>query len=282
MRLSNQGARDQQKGLNAAETERQSVVTPLFTPQITSRRTAVVRFRSVATVKRALALVGSLLALAGAAFWLNQNRHQERATERIALGCLDVADCRAVLQNIETLHANCLFDCSHLSPLAEQARKQFRVVLEQRAQQEQVSQDQAYKSAIQSRRAAEEETAKLLQATRLAEREHEHRLELERIGLQTERLQNLRTSAQGAQLQYFKQLSPEQRLNRLHACHKRGTTCEDLVQQLAQAAPSLAEQRALIAAHEEYVTSDPDDAPAPGAMAKLSDSISQSSDAERL
>ncbi len=86
-----------------------------------------------------------------------------------------------MVQNIETLQDSCLFNCSHLATLAQQARTEFRVVLEQQAQAEQSNQDKAYQSAIQSRRTAEEEHSKLSQAARLAEREHEHRLELERL-----------------------------------------------------------------------------------------------------
>ncbi len=240
MRSTTQSAKDPQKANETPENERQSTVTPLFAAQVSARRPTVVRFGSISTAKRALAVVGSLVLVASAAWFWQQTRTQERATERLALGCLDVADCRAVVQNIETLQDSCLFNCSHLATLAQQARTEFRVVLEQQAQAEQSNQDKAYQSAIQSRRTAEEEHSKLSQAARLAEREHELRLELERLAAPTERLRAVQSSAEGAQLAYFKQLSPEQQLNRLSACQKRGTSSKIWSNNFAQAAPSLA------------------------------------------
>jgi hypothetical protein len=282
MRSTNHAQRAVQENAQAADSERHSVVTPLFKPEVLTRRAAVVRFGAMSKAKRAFAVVGSLALLSGTAWLLHQNHNHRRASERLAVGCLDVSDCRAVVQNVETLQDACWFDCSHLATLAQQARTQFRLALEQQAEREQAARDKDYQSALHNRQSVEEEHTKLSRAARIAEREHEHRLELERLAAQTERLRAARASAEGAQLQYFKQLSPEQRINRLHACHKRGQSCEDLVQQLSQAAPSLSEQRALVVAHEEYVTTDPaqlaQNKAAPGAAA----AISESSVAQRL
>lgn len=289
MRSTTQNARAPHETTNHADAQRDagdpvqrhSVVTPLFA-HVTPRPKAVVRFGGAALVKRSAAIVGALaLIVAGGWLW-HQNRIQQRATERLALGCLDVSDCRSVIQNIEALQDACMFDCSPLATLAQQARSQFRLVLEQQAEAEQATRDKAYQTAIQSRKALEDEHIKLSQVSRLAEREHEHRLELERLAAQTERLRAAQSSASSAQLAYFKQLSPEQRLNRLSACHKRGTPCEDLVQQLAQAAPTLAEQRALIVAHEEYVTKDPAESRENKPLAPLFQANSEPKLAERL
>lgn len=256
MRSSQQRPRDTHVSPDSTDPERHSVVTPLFAPRVEAPKRPVIHFGNVSTWKRVVAGVVALGLLAGAGWFVQQNHAQSRATERLALGCLDVSDCRTVVQNVEALRDSCWFDCSALTTIAQQARTQFRAALEQQAQRELANQDKAYQSVIQSKKSAEQEHSRLSHASRLAERDHEHRLELERIAAQTERLRQLRTTALSSQLGYFKQLTPEQRLNRLRACHKRGSSCEDLVQQLSQAAPALSEQRALIAAHEDYVTAE--------------------------
>lgn len=281
MRSTNQRPRDTHAIPDPAEPERHSVVTPLFAPRAGVPKKSVIHFGSISTVKRVLGALMALGVFASAGWFVQQNHTQQRATERLALGCLDVSDCRSVVQNVETLRDNCWFDCSALTAMAQQARTQFRAALEQQAQRELANQDKAYQNALESRKTAEQEHSRLSQASRLAERDHEHRLELERVAAQTERLRQLRANAQAAQLEYFKQLTPEQRLNRLRACHKRGSACEELVQQLSQAAPSLSEQRALIAAHEEYVTAEALETSSKPGVA-VSESISGATVAQRL
>ena len=70
----------------------------------------------------------SLAVLALASLTLHawsERRAAERLTERLALGCFDVADCRALLLAAQARHSACLTSCGSEVEQVRQAREQF-------------------------------------------------------------------------------------------------------------------------------------------------------------
>lgn len=220
--------------------------TPTFVQEEPPRR-----FRGVSLSLAALCLV----AVGG--FVFHSRLSAQRLAERLDAGCLDVDDCRALVHTAETTHDHCLIGCAPHEQLVAQARLRFRGALEQAAHQERQRQDDDYERALATRRDSEAARTEQEHQQRLEELDRQHRHELAMVAAETERARQEKAELQANRLAYLQQLSREQRLRRLDACHGQGAACDELALALAEAAPSRQERQQLIDAHERYVTGGP-------------------------
>lgn len=199
----------------------------------------------------------SLAVLALASLTLHawsERRAAERLTERLALGCFDVADCRALLLAAQARHSACLTSCGSEVEQVRQAREQFRAVLERAAAVEQAARDVAFQKAQRAEQERVEALATQARHAAAQAAEREHRQAIERAAAETQRLQAQHQLERQQSLSYLQQLSPEQRERRLSNCRERGLNCTNLVALLLEAAANPAERLALLAANEASVT----------------------------
>lgn len=178
----------------------------------------------------------------------------ERLSERLDAGCLDVDDCRALVQFAEAARDTCWFGCSARGELVSQARARFRSALELAAHQERQRQDDDYERVLETRRKTEAERVDHEHAQRLEALDRQHRHELALVAAETERVREQKMEREQKRVAYFQKLSREQRRARLAACHEQGVVCDDLVLELAAAAGSETESSELIETHERHVT----------------------------
>lgn len=235
---------------NADSDRPLAVVRPLFPDQgspLSWRTQAPRRNRLVW-----LTLAGVLTVACGLVF--HSRITTSRVAERLDAGCFDVDDCRTLVAVSEAARDSCWLDCSRASSLVTASRSQFRAALERAAQQERVRQDRAFESAVAERHAAENARADAAHRRRLDEMERQQRHALQLLEAEAEQLRREKSESETRRVAYLKQLTREQRLRRLHACHAQGTHCEDLVAALTSAAASESERAALIEVREAFVT----------------------------
>lgn len=235
------------------EDSRLAVVTPLF-ENAGSRDPWPPPSQPTRKSSRWFMAVAMLLACLVTGWVFHSKQGVIRVNERLEAGCLDVDDCRSLVQAAEMAKDGCWVGCSALGSLVAKARVRFRTALEQAALRERLRQDHDYELSLAEQREAETARADRAHVQRLEEmaRQHQHALAL--VAAETE--QRLAEKAQIAadQTAYFRQLSREQRWRRLLACQSRGTNCQELVRWLLDAAASPDERTALVEAHESFVT----------------------------
>lgn len=237
---------------------RMAVVMPLFHHADSPR----VQWEPSATKQKPLdprwwMLGGTVIACAVVAFVFHSQQGVSRVGERIEVGCLDVDDCRALVQAAESAKDACWVGCSTLTAMVSKARTRFRSALEEAAVQERLRQDHDYAQSLVEQREVEAARAERAHEQRMEEMDRRHVHALALVVAETERQRAERAQLAANQIVYFRHLSREQRSRRLLACQNRGTNCEELVRLLVDAAASPAERAHLVESHESVVTAQP-------------------------
>lgn len=240
---------------DAATSRPLAVVTPLFRDRAEAAAWAPV---TVALPQRRARRWGGLAALsafaAAAVALFHSHLGAQRVAERLETGCLDVDDCRALVHAAETASDRCWLGCASQADFVSQARLRFRAALELAAHQERQRQDNDYERALATRRQTETARLDREHEQHLIELDRQHRHELAVLAAETERAREERERARLMRVSYLRQLTREQRLARLNACHDQGTACDELMVTLAEAAATRVERTELIDAHERHVT----------------------------
>lgn len=249
-----QPAQPGSSGASTASERPLAVVTPLFAENEISTTGWKRPSNTRRWGRRWWILGGALLALTVTAIVFHGARTNQRSRDAVATGCLDVDDCRALVRTIESTLHTCFWGCDELTALVPKARAHFRSALETAAYEERRRQDHDYAQSLNERERLEAERTMLAERERMANLEREHQWALARIAAEAEQRRLDKEVGVRKQVDYLRQLTRDQRSHRLHACHERGTNCDELVQALVAAAASPAERAALIEAHEEYVT----------------------------
>ncbi len=227
-----------------------AVVRPLFPDQGSPQPWRPTQSRRKSRIW--LTLVGVVLTVGG--LLIHTHAATSRVAARLDAGCYDVDDCRTLVAISEATRDSCWLDCQHLASMVAAARSQFRSSLERAAQQEQVRQDRAFESAVAERHAAESARADEAHRRRLDEMERQQRHALQLLEAEAEQLRHQKSELQTQRVAYLKQLTREQRLRRLHACHQQGANCDDLIAALTEAAATESERTTLIELRESFVT----------------------------
>ncbi len=234
---------------------RLAVVMPLFQHADTPRG----QWEPSATKQKSLSvrwwtIGGSLIVCSVVALVFHSRQAVSRVGERLEVGCLDVDDCRALVQATESAKDACWVGCYTLTGMVSKARARFRGALEEAAVQERLRQDHDYAQSLVEQREVENARAERAHEQRLEEMDRQHVHALALVVAETERQRAERAQLAANQAGYFRLLSREQRWRRLLACQNRGTNCDELVRLLVDAAASPAERAALVESHESVVT----------------------------
>src|SRR5690606_38938915 len=131
------------------------------------------------TVGRLMMVVVALTAGASLLLAIAHTNERERVQERLRLGCLDVADCRALVHSLEASQKACWFSCAGEIEMVSRGRVLFRDALERNAAREKALQDAAFERLRSEEREQERVRAATAraEARTLAERQHRHTLE---------------------------------------------------------------------------------------------------------
>lgn len=165
--------------------------------------------------------------------------------------CSGVHECRTLLTRTELQLDSCVFSCSAEQERFLMAKNLFREALEEQAEQDHRSQ---VRQLIEQRelQRARADAAREQQALLAAQgRERDHQRQIELLEAQAKQHAAELEIERAGKVRYLTRLTPDQRRERLSACHDRAGTCDELAELLVEAATSPRERRSLVQLHEQ-------------------------------